>query len=71
MDEPSVTWPSPAITALSLCRTARMVVAWNIRRGYLLPESSVKKLLPESSVKKRGPHVRGSGRQKAADPEQK
>src|SRR4029079_18607305 len=29
---PSVTWPSPAMTALSRCRIARIVVEWNIRR---------------------------------------
>src|SRR5437870_13923485 len=63
MVSPSVTWPSPAMTALSLCRIARIVVEWKVTEGAKNRVYRRKKVLSRKTAAARQPHVqRNAGR---------
>src|SRR5437762_12056864 len=63
MVSPSVTWPSPAMTALSLCRIARIVVEWKVTGGAKNRVYRRKKGLSRKAAASRQPHVqRNAGR---------
>src|SRR5438067_13398628 len=57
MVSPSVTCPSPAMTALSLCRIARIVVEWKVTEGAKNRVYRRKKVLSRKAVASRQPHV--------------